>query len=64
MTFKDKLEEYKKINPEVVDTLFGFIDFEEFKKAMLNSKNAINEKYEETTASSSSVDDERTPENE
>jgi hypothetical protein len=64
MTFKDKLEEYKKINPEVVDTLFGFIDFEQFKKAMINSKNAINEKYEESTNSTSSIDDDKTPENE
>ena len=31
--FKDNLEEYKKINPEVVNTLFSFIDFEAFKKS-------------------------------
>ena len=37
--FKEKLPEYEKINPEVVDSLFGFIDFEQFKKSILLSKN-------------------------
>ena len=63
-TFTEKLEDYKKINPEVVDTLFGFIDFEQFKKAMLNAKHLMDEKYAESTNSSSSVDDEKTPETE
>ena len=32
LSFKDNLQEYKRINPEVVNTLFSFIDFEAFKK--------------------------------
>ena len=43
--FKDNLEEYKKINPEVVNTLFSFIDFEAFKKSILLSKNFLDENY-------------------
>lgn len=43
--FKEKLPEYEKINPEVVDSLFGFIDFEQFKKSILLSKNVDNEDY-------------------
>jgi ADP-ribosylation factor 2-binding protein len=44
-TFKDNLSQYEKINPEVVDTLFGFIDFEKFKKSILLHKNALDENY-------------------
>ena len=44
-TFKDNLSKYEKINPEVVDTLFGFIDFEKFKKSILLHKNALDENY-------------------
>lgn len=34
-TFKENLTLYKTINPEVVETLFNFIDFDQFKKSML-----------------------------
>lgn len=44
-TFKDNFEEYKKINPSVVETLYGFIDFQWFKKSILLSKNYSNENY-------------------
>ena len=44
-SFKDNLSNYEKINPEVVDTLFGFIDFEKFKKAILLQKNFLDENY-------------------
>lgn len=44
--FKDNLPAYKKINPEVVETLFGFIDFESFKKGILLAKNFENENFE------------------
>ena len=37
--------EYQKVNPEVVETLFGFIDFEKFKKAILLTKNMSDENY-------------------
>jgi ADP-ribosylation factor-like protein 2-binding protein len=33
-SFKEKLPEYEKLNPEVVDSLFAFIDFDKFKKAI------------------------------
>ena len=45
ITFKDNMPEYQKVNPEVVDTLFGFIDFEKFKKAILLTKNMSDENY-------------------
>ena len=38
LSFKDKLPEYKAKNPEVVDMLYGFIDFDQFKKQMINAK--------------------------
>jgi len=44
-TFKDNLQAYEKVNPEVVDSLFGFIDFEKFKKSILLSKNMDNENF-------------------
>lgn len=44
--FKDNLQEYQKINPEVVDTLFSFIDFEAFKKSILMSKNFHDENFQ------------------
>jgi len=37
--FKDHMPQYEQINPEVVDNLFGFLDFDKFKKAMLSFKN-------------------------
>lgn len=37
--FKDNMPQYEQINPEVVDNLFGFLDFDKFKKAMLSYKN-------------------------
>jgi len=43
--FKDNMPQYEKINPEVVDNLFGFLDFDKFKKAMLSFKNQGNEDY-------------------
>ena len=30
-TFKNNLDKYEKMDPETVDILFGFIDFEKFK---------------------------------
>jgi hypothetical protein len=44
-TFKDNMGKYEKLNPEVMDTLFSFIDFEKFKKNILISKNFLNENY-------------------
>ena len=44
-TFKDKMPDYKKINPEVVDSLFDFIDFEKFKKSILLSKHMTDENF-------------------
>ena len=44
-SFKDKIPEYRKINPEVVDSLFDFIDFEKFKKSILLSKNMTDENF-------------------
>jgi hypothetical protein len=43
--FKDKMPEYEKVNPEVVDNLFSFLDFDKFKKQMLLAKNIGNENY-------------------
>ena len=43
--FGERFEEFKKLNPEVVDQLFGFIDFEEFKKSILLSKNMDDENF-------------------
>ena len=37
-TFKVNLPEYEKLNPEVVDSLFAFIDFDKFKKNILEFK--------------------------
>jgi hypothetical protein len=45
-TFKDNLHKYEKLNPEVVDSLFAFIDFEKFKKNILMSKNFLDENYD------------------
>jgi len=45
-TFKDNMANYEKINPEVVDTLFSFIDFAAFKKSILTVKNFTNENYD------------------
>ena len=36
---------YQKINPEVVESLFDFIDFEKFKKSILLSKNMTDENF-------------------
>lgn len=44
-TFKENMPEYSKVNPEVVETLFGFIDFEKFKKAILLSKNMSDQNF-------------------
>lgn len=51
-SFADKIGDYKKINPSVVDALFDFIDFEKFKKSMIAHKNRMNEGFSkvETTA--------------
>ena len=46
--FSQNLKEYEKINPEVVDNLFGFIEFEKFKKSMLMAKNIDNEEYKKS----------------
>jgi hypothetical protein len=34
------------LNPEVVESLFGFIDFDTFKKNILLSKNFLDENYD------------------
>ena len=50
-SFKDNMKEYEKVNLEAVDSLFGFIDFEKFKRSILLSKHKDNEnfkKYERT----------------
>ena len=52
-SFKDNMKEYEKVNLEAVDSLFGFIDFEKFKRSILLSKHKDNEnfkKYERTDA--------------
>jgi len=43
--FKDQIGQYEQINPEVVNTLFAFLDFDKFKKAILLFKNLANENY-------------------
>ena len=43
--FKDNMPAYQKINPEVVESLFDFIDFEKFKKSILLSKNMTDENF-------------------
>jgi hypothetical protein len=45
-TFKDNLARYEKLNPEAVDTLFSFVDFDAFKKNILLSKNFLDENYD------------------
>ena len=45
-TFKDNLGKYEKLNPEAVDTLFSFVDFDSFKKNILLSKNFLDENYD------------------
>jgi len=35
MDFKDNFKQYEGENEEVVDTLFGFVDFNRFKQQML-----------------------------
>jgi hypothetical protein len=45
-TFKDNLKEYEKLNPEAVETLFSFVDFEKFKKNIMLSKNFLDENYD------------------
>jgi hypothetical protein len=47
-TFKDNLQAYDKVNPQVVDSLFGFIDFEKFKNSILLSKNKDNENFKKS----------------
>ena len=37
-TFKDNLENYKTINHDVVDILFGLVDFAKFKESILAYK--------------------------
>lgn len=37
-TFKDKMADYNQANPSAVDVLFGFIDFDKFKKNILRHK--------------------------
>ena len=37
-TFKDKIHVYKEVNSDVVETLWGFIDFSMFKKEILKYK--------------------------
>ena len=44
-SFKDNMPAYQKINPEVVESLFDFIDFEKFKKSILLSKNMTDENF-------------------
>jgi hypothetical protein len=43
--FARNIKEYEAINPEVVDNLYGFIDFEKFKQNMLLAKNLDNEEF-------------------
>lgn len=38
MDFKDNFKQYEGENEEVVDTLFGFVDFNRFKQQMLQFK--------------------------
>lgn len=45
MGFKDEMANYEKINPEVVNTLFAFLDFDNFKKEILTFKNKTNENF-------------------
>ena len=45
-TFKDNLAKYEKLNPEAVDTLFSFVNFDSFKKNILLSKNFLDENYD------------------
>jgi hypothetical protein len=47
-TFKENLKNYEKLNPEVVESLFAFIDFDTFKKNILSSKNFFDESYDKT----------------
>lgn len=43
--FKDRMPEYEKINKEVVDNLFAFLDFDVFKKTALKFKHTADENY-------------------
>jgi len=45
-TFKDKMDGYSKLNPEAMDTLWSFVDFETFKKNNLMAKNFLNQDFD------------------
>lgn len=40
-SFKDNLTHYESINSEVVDTIFGFTDFEKFKSVIITYKRGL-----------------------
>ena len=40
-TFKDNIEHYKTMNADVMDTLFGMVDFSHFKKSLLEYKKGV-----------------------
>ena len=48
--FKENLKDYEALSPETVDTLYAFIDFDVFKKAMLRYKSDIHKAQTNTTA--------------
>lgn len=55
-TFEEQIETYKKENSEVVDILFGYVDFQIFKKAMMTYKKGIvNKKESATTEEENSI---------
>lgn len=43
-SFPDKKQHYEQINVNTVDALFSFIDFDRFKKEMLEMKKSIEDK--------------------
>lgn len=51
------MPEYEKINPEVVDSLFAFIDFDKFKKNILEFKSMENKNYDAPKGTFDKIDD-------
>lgn len=53
-SFKDNLKTYEEINADVLDTLYGFIDFDKFKARMIQFKNTLTSDSSSTAASADS----------
>ena len=55
-SFADKKQHYEQINVNTVDALFSFIDFDRFKKEMLEMKKSIEDKQGTTEIEVNAVD--------